>query len=301
VYKKTVTKPLPPGAEIFTRKGERFARWKNSKGKSRTAALTVGKSGADRIVLVNPLFVAKFRDGAGIVQEVATGCRDETAARQVLADLERRAELVRSNVMTAAEAAVGEHQATPFGEHLTTYLAYLEAKGACAEHRSERDRQLRRLAADCSFGSLSDLCREALERWLNAQARAGMGARTRNSYLGSLLAFCNWCVETSRLTSNPFDAVPKANEKADPRRQRRAMVEGELVKLLAGARERHAARRLDGPQGTAEGGALRRRAARSAATVGATREGTGADLQDAGADRAPQGRAGVAHRGTPAP
>src|SRR5207245_6207464 len=63
-------------------------------------------------------------------------------------------------------------------------------------------------------------------------------ARTRNSYLGSLLAFCNWCVETSRLTSNPFDAVPKANEKADPRRQRRAMVEPELVKLLAVARER---------------------------------------------------------------
>jgi integrase len=37
---------------------------------------------------------------------------------------------------------------------------------------------------------------------------------------------------------NPFDAVPKANEKADPRRQRRAMVETELVRFLAIARER---------------------------------------------------------------
>ncbi|MCH7885841.1 MAG: hypothetical protein IIC01_11410 [Planctomycetes bacterium] len=34
VYKKTYTKPLPPDAEAFTRKGERFARWKDAKGKS---------------------------------------------------------------------------------------------------------------------------------------------------------------------------------------------------------------------------------------------------------------------------
>jgi integrase len=85
---------------------------------------------------------------------------------------------------------------------------------------------------------LPDLRREALERWLNVQARAGMGARTRNSYLGSLLTFCNWCVETDRLTVNPFAAITKANEKADPRRQRRAMKESELVQLLAVARER---------------------------------------------------------------
>ena len=52
---------------------------------------------------------------------MATGCRDETAARQVLADLERRAELVRSGVMTAAEAAVGDHQAAPLAEHFDAF------------------------------------------------------------------------------------------------------------------------------------------------------------------------------------
>src|SRR5262249_49734189 len=148
------------------------------------------------------------------------------------------AELVRSGVMTAAEAAMADHQDIAFADHLDAYMAHLEAKGACPEHRSERKRQLCRLAAECSLAALADLRRAALERWLNAQNRTGMGARTRNSYLCSALAFCNWCVETSRLTSNPFDAVPKANEKADPRRQRRAMVEPELVKLLAVARER---------------------------------------------------------------
>jgi hypothetical protein len=191
VFKKQVTRPLPPGAETFVRKGERFARWKDRRGKPRTAPLIVGKDGSPRIVTESPFYVAKYRDGAGVVQVVKTGCRDEQAARRILADLERRAELVKAKVMTAAEAAVGEHQAAPIADHFKAYLTHLEVKGACEEHRSERNRQLDRLAADCSFAVLADLRREAVERWLNAQAQAGMGARTRNSYLGSLLAFCN--------------------------------------------------------------------------------------------------------------
>ena len=37
VYKKTATKPIPKGAELFTKNGKRFARWKPSTGKARTA------------------------------------------------------------------------------------------------------------------------------------------------------------------------------------------------------------------------------------------------------------------------
>ena len=46
VYKKTFTKPLPTNAETFARKGERFARWKDAKGKTRTATLTSTSSSA---------------------------------------------------------------------------------------------------------------------------------------------------------------------------------------------------------------------------------------------------------------
>lgn len=171
---------------------------------------------------------------------VSAGCRDETAARQVLADLERKAELIRSGVMTATEAAVGKHQAAALEDHITAYLSYLEGKGTCPEHRTERGRQLRRLARECGFHRLADLERTKLESWLTLRVREGMSARTRNSYLTSGLAFCNWCVEPTigRLTHNPFDGIPKANEKADPRRQRRALTEAELMRLLAVVRER---------------------------------------------------------------
>src|SRR5271166_3950068 len=49
LFKKTITRPLPPGAEIITRKGERLARWRDGKGKLRTAPVTTGKDGTDRI------------------------------------------------------------------------------------------------------------------------------------------------------------------------------------------------------------------------------------------------------------
>src|SRR5262249_2380699 len=73
---------------------------------------------------------------------------------------------------------------------------------------------------------------------LVARTRERMSARSRNAHRDALVAFCNWCVDSDRLPANPFARIPKANEKADPRRRRRAMSEDELVRLLAVARER---------------------------------------------------------------
>ena len=61
-YRKTFTKPLPASAEIFTRKGERFARWKDGRGKTRTAPLTTGRDGSDRIVGEAATYTAKYRE-----------------------------------------------------------------------------------------------------------------------------------------------------------------------------------------------------------------------------------------------
>src|SRR5262245_6238666 len=121
VFKKIVTKPLPAGAEIVTRKGQRFARWRDSKGKTRAAPLTTGKKGASRIAIESSTFYAKFRDGGRIVRVVATGCKDETAARSVLADLERRAELVKAGVMSADEDIIARHQAISLTTHFDAF------------------------------------------------------------------------------------------------------------------------------------------------------------------------------------
>ena len=48
VYRETFTKPLPAGAKIIIRKGQRLAQWQDAKGKTRTAPLTAA---GDRITV----------------------------------------------------------------------------------------------------------------------------------------------------------------------------------------------------------------------------------------------------------
>ena len=238
VYRKTVTRPLPKGAELFTKQGQPFARWKPAKGRARTARVTTGKDGSSRILDEAGTFTAKYRDGSGLVCEVSTGCRDEDAARSILAKLERRAELVRSEVISPAEAATADHLCEPFADHFAAYALSLGTKDVSAKYLTEIGRAATRMTSDCQFDRLGDICLHPVERWLTARKSEGMSASTRNAYVEALTGFCNWAVANRRLATNPLTRLAKADEKSDRRRQRqrRAMTEAELMKLLDVAR-----------------------------------------------------------------
>jgi integrase len=232
VFKKTYTKPVPVDAEIVEKKGQRLARWRNRKGKLQSAPVTVGQDGSARVLVESNKYIAKYRDAAGFVQEVPTGCKDETAARQFLAGLEREAELIKAGSMTTEQAAVGKHSSTGIRDHFSAFEQHLLAKGTTKIHRENTLRYLLALAKDCKFSTLADLQREKLERWLAGETETKRSARSRNAYRDALVTFCNWCISTHRLTGNPFKGIHKANEKANPKRQRRAMTESELNRLL---------------------------------------------------------------------
>jgi integrase len=238
VYRRTFTKPLPAGADIIVRKGQRLAKWKDGKDRARTEPVTVGQDGQDRLIVTAGTFTAKYRNGKGHVVEVATGCRDETAARAVLTELEKRADKVRSNLRTAAEDAVVDHQGAALAGHVRAFLEHQTAKGITRLQIHNTRRRLERVADECQFRRLADLAAAALERWLVARQAENMGAVTRNGYREAWVTFGNWCVRNDRLLSNPFASVPKADEQADPRRKRRSLDEGELVRLLDVARRR---------------------------------------------------------------
>ncbi len=248
-YRETFTKPLPAGAELFTRDGERFARWIDGKGRKRTARIVRPETGAhantDRLLIEARTFTARYRDGSGIVRKVATGCRTADGANIVLAELERRAERVRSGTASAAEDAALDHLGAPIGGHVEAYLAHLAAKRGkggkprvSPKHVANVRHCLGRIVGGCEFRRLRDLERGAVERWAAARDAEGMPARTLNAHLVALTAFGNWCVDTKRLATNPLARPPKRDESADRRRQRRALTEDELRRLLYAARWR---------------------------------------------------------------
>ncbi|MBL6705873.1 MAG: tyrosine-type recombinase/integrase [Planctomycetaceae bacterium] len=236
--KKTFTKPLPAEAELFQRKGQQFAQWVDAKGKKKTAPTSTGKGGVLRIVVESRFWLAKYRDGSGLLREIATGCKDRAAAQTKLTDLERRAELIRSGVVTESQESIAGHLATPLAQHITDYMTHLKGRSGSQKHRSNVHACLERLAAECGFRKLSDLKVGRLEQWLLDAEQDGLGPRTRNRYRSAIVAFCGWCVSSERLLNNPLKSLPVANEKTDRRRLRRALNEAEIGKLFDAAERR---------------------------------------------------------------
>ena len=230
-------RPIPPDAEIVVRDGERTARWKDGRGNLRTAAVRATPKG-DVVVIPGSKYFARFKDGIGETRVVATGCKDESAARAVLVALERRAEMVRAGVLTAAEDAISDHRRVPVAHHIDTYISSLVARGCTPKHCVSVRRRVTTMFTECRFRSLKDVKREAVETWLGTGANLRRSARTRNTFTIAAKSFLNWAVETERIVTNPLTRIARADEKADRRRQPRALTESELVRLLDAARRR---------------------------------------------------------------
>ncbi len=196
------------------------------------------KDGSVRILDEAGTFTAKLRNGKGIVCEVATRCRTEDGARAVLAQLERRAELVKAGVMSAVEDQIADHQSELLSLQIANYLQSLRAKDVSAGYLKETKRLINRLVTDCEFKRIGDIELTTMERWLVARKSEGMSARTRNSHLQALSGFCAWAVKNQRMASNPLSRIGKADERSDKRRQRRSLTEPELLRLLEIARWR---------------------------------------------------------------
>jgi integrase len=232
VFRKCVTRPVPPTATITSQSGKRVARWRTRASKWATAEVIARPDGREMISVESGTYYAKYRDGDGIVHVIPTGCRSEDAARQALARLERDAERVKAGVVTPAELAVADAASTPIAQTIEDYLATLTGSKT---HRKEFRRYLERLALDLNWHRPADLRRADLERWLADRSRLSRSARTRNAFQIAANAFANWCVRSGRISSNPFQRLPKANEDADRRRQRRALTCDELQRLVTAA------------------------------------------------------------------
>ena len=243
VFRKTYTQHLPKDAEIVKRGGKEMVCWRDRRGRKQYADMTVGRNGKKKMLRRSPTYTAKYRDASGHVVEISTGCKDETAARMVLAKLEQRAEHVKAGLLTADQAATLDHQQTSIGEHLDAYLQHLKMKKhkgrrTCKSHRDNVERYLRRIINECGLARLSDMTATAVEAWMMKQEASGMGARTLNVARSAVVAFAAWCRKTRRLVSNPMRDLPRADESSDRRRKRRALTQRDFRLLLDVARRR---------------------------------------------------------------
>lgn len=237
IFKPVIVKPVPAGAEVLERNGERVARWRSKRGKLVTAELRETSRGLC-VVTEGTYYMARYKDGHGVTRTTSTKCGDYSAAMSVLGEHIRRAELVRSGVLTSTEDAAADHKRTDISSHLDDYVRSLKAKGDGERHCRNVRRLVETVLNECSIRTLSDVKRDKVERWLTQGANLKRSARTRNTYLNACKWFLNWAVEAERILVNPLAKIGRADERADRRRQPRALTEDEVMRLLDAARRR---------------------------------------------------------------
>ena len=240
LYKKTYPMDMPDGAEIITRRGKPMVRWTDGRGNVKTAPL---HDDGERMMYVSDVWYARYVDADGRERRVSTGCRDEQAAQKVLSDIQTELEKVRSGLLTPAEMETAGHVKRPLTEHVGDYLDHLQTKRVrgrkiSAHYRRNMDSRLSRLLRECGFTKVADITAEAVVRWLDEAEEGGMAASTRNSYLGTIRAFCGWLKRSRRMAENPVAGVQKADQASDRRHVRRALTVDEMGRLLRAARLR---------------------------------------------------------------
>jgi len=176
----------------------------------------------------------QYTDADGKLQRVPLS-PDKVAAGQMLADLVRQSERGKAGMKDPHEG----QKLAPIEDHVKDYQAHLRNKGVSDKHLSETLRRLRAVLLGCNVRKLADLSIESVERFLANMACGGdkgPGARTRNTYRTSAKAFSKWCHKSRRLGEDVLVNLEPASGAI--RRQRRALTDDELAKLLQTAKQR---------------------------------------------------------------
>ena len=246
VFRKRITRTIPEGAEMVAKGRKTIATWRDGHGHMRRADVRGG-----RITEESSTWFARYRGADGITVTRPTGCRDRGAAQAVLHELTTRAEKVRAGIMSGAENAAADFAALPVAKHIEDYIANMRARGITSNTVNATKYYLETVAAACHFTRLAELNRSAAERWLLAQDK--MGAKTHNAHCIALCAFGNWLVREGRVIVNPFSRMTRRNVALDPKRQRRALSEDEITRLLDAAARRPLAEALTITKGKNKG------------------------------------------------
>ena len=165
-------------------------------------------------------------------------CRNEIrAAEHQLNSWLQEVDKIKAGIITQQEIVTSKKLNEAIASQIEDYTAFLKTK-ACNEYISAVKSRIRRVCNECKFKRIADFNATDFIKWLNARADEGMSASARNNYRESMVAMSNWAVDELGLHGNPFARIPKANEKADPRHERRALTLQETQKLLEAAEKR---------------------------------------------------------------
>jgi len=224
VFRHTYSKALPEGSEVLTRRGKKYARFKDGRGKTLTAPLS---QDGKKVIREASKWYIEYKDNDGKMRKVP-GFKDKQATEQKASELERDAERVRSGYKPKEH----EQLCKPLKEHIEDFRRFLESKGSGKSYVAQTVKRVEHLFEVCKFAFWSDISASKIMNGIAGLKYKGqkLSTQTFNYYLQSIKQFCRWLVQDGRAAESPVENLK--NVKVVPTFERRARTPDEFRTLL---------------------------------------------------------------------
>ncbi len=168
-------------------------------------------------------------------RKTAKGFTDKGLTEQLAGKLEAEARLRRTGMIDTEQERLAETKLSAVEVHLTAFEESLADNSP--KHVRLTMTRVRRIVAGAGFKTLADIAMEAVRTYLRSlRTSDGLGHRTYNHYIQAMDSFCNWCVSTKRLLSNPLVGLERLNNALDVRHARRCFSADEVSRFIESAR-----------------------------------------------------------------
>ncbi len=229
LVKRKHYRPIPTGAVLIQRRGQKYAQWTTSRGK--TVTLPLNRRG-DRIVTENRQWYVRFRMPDGKWKEWKA-YTDKTASAvletQILQKLER-GEVGLTDPMD-------EHRRRSLAEHLAAFECHLSARNSTAAYVEQTMQRCRDVLEGIKAEVIADITPGRVEAYLAELRRGGMSMASSNHYLRACRSFCGWLVRDRRTAENPLAGLSALKlTEYDKKRRRRALSDAEFTALVNAAK-----------------------------------------------------------------
>ena len=186
-----------------------------------------GDPGARKKRVKSKVWRGEYRDAFGIRRSESL-CSNKEAARQLLAELERKAQYERAGLTSPFE----KHHKQLLVSHLQDFAATLGNACDSAEYVQSIESRCRRIIEGTGFRYIGDISASQVQQFLAGLKRGGLGQRTINHYLQAIKQFARWLVTDRRTNDNRLAHLKGGNTKVDVRRERRELTDDELRRLF---------------------------------------------------------------------
>lgn len=190
-------------------------------------------------------YLVSWYDANGRRHTVSGGA-DKAAADALARHLDAETMLVKRGVVDPRAQALANAGAVPLLSHLAEYVTAIRGRGRTEQHVAQVEGQCKRLLALCRAERISDLAPARIQAAI-AELRLSLSPLTCNHYLHSLKSFTRWLRVEGRTRDDAALAVPPFNAALGPHRERRALSDVEVVKVLRAAQEGPPVAGMSGP------------------------------------------------------